>query len=84
MMLSQLKPLLQEERQLARTAAAEAVMRDIGEQPQRDHYNQHAAQRYPASNGSDRKILGAARQCKYRETHRQNKKRGQQPYRDTE
>lgn len=46
-MFSQLKPLTQEERQLARTAAGEAVIRDIGERPQRDHYNQHAAHRYP-------------------------------------
>ena len=46
-MLTQLKPLTQEERQMARSAATEAVMRDIGEHPQRDHYNQHAAQRYP-------------------------------------
>ncbi len=46
-MLTQLKPLTQEERQMARSAATEAVMRDIGEFPQRDHYNQHATQRYP-------------------------------------
>lgn len=46
-MLTQIKPLTQEERQLARSAAEEAVMRDIGERPQRDHYNQHAAHRYP-------------------------------------
>jgi hypothetical protein len=46
-MLAQIKPLNQEERQLARSAAAEAVMRDIGERPQRDQYNQHAAHRYP-------------------------------------
>ena len=46
-MFAQIKPLNQEERQLARSAAAEAVMRDIGERPQRDHYNQHAAYRYP-------------------------------------
>jgi hypothetical protein len=45
--LAQIRPLTQEERQLARSAAAEAVMRDIGERPQRDHYNQHAAHRYP-------------------------------------
>ncbi len=44
-MLAQIKPLNQEERQLARSAAAEAVMRDIGERPQRDHYDQHAAYR---------------------------------------
>src|SRR5262245_37837569 len=46
-MLSQIKPLTQEERQLAHAAAEEAVMRDIGERPQRDHFNHHAAHRYP-------------------------------------
>jgi hypothetical protein len=46
-LLNPIKPLTQEERQLARSAAEEAVMRDIGERPQRDHYNQHAAHRYP-------------------------------------
>jgi hypothetical protein len=46
-MLSQIKPLTQEERQLAHAAAKEAVMRNIGERPQRDHYNHHAAHRYP-------------------------------------
>jgi hypothetical protein len=46
-MLSQIKPLTQEERQIARNSAAEAVRRDIGEQPQREHYNQHTTQRYP-------------------------------------
>jgi len=45
--LAQIKPLTQEERQLARGAAAEAVMRDIGDRPDRDHFNQHAAHRYP-------------------------------------
>jgi len=45
--LAQIKPLTQEERQLARNAAKEAIMRDIGERPQRDHYNHHAANRYP-------------------------------------
>ena len=46
-MLVQIKPLTQEERQLAHAAAEEAVMRDIGERPQRDHYNHHVAHRYP-------------------------------------
>ena len=46
-MLTQIKPLTQEERQLAHAAAKEAVMRNIGERPQRDHYNHHAAHRYP-------------------------------------
>lgn len=46
-MLAQIKPLTQEERQLAHAAAEEAVMRDIGERPQRDHYNHYATHRYP-------------------------------------
>lgn len=46
-MLSQIKSLTQEERQLAHAAAVEAMMRDIGERPQRDHYKHHAAYRYP-------------------------------------
>jgi hypothetical protein len=46
-MLTQLKPLTQEERQLAHATAEEAVMRDIGERPQREHYTHHAAHRYP-------------------------------------
>lgn len=45
--LSQVKPLTQEERQLARSAAAEAVMRAVGEHPNREYFNQHAAHRYP-------------------------------------
>lgn len=46
-MLSQIKPLTQEERQLARSAAQEAVLRDIGDHPNREHFNRHAAYRYP-------------------------------------
>lgn len=46
-MLFQLKPLSQEERQLARSAAQDAVIRDIGERPKREHFTQHAAHRYP-------------------------------------
>jgi hypothetical protein len=46
-MLTQIKPLTQEERQFARAAAQEAVMRDVGERPQRERFNQHAAYRYP-------------------------------------
>ncbi|MCU0465725.1 MAG: hypothetical protein MUF38_14305 [Anaerolineae bacterium] len=45
--LSLVRPLTQEERQLAHAAAEEAVMRDIGERPQREHYNQYATHRYP-------------------------------------
>ena len=48
-MLSQIRPLIQEERQLAYAAAEEAVMRDVGEQPQRDFFNHYAAQRFPPS-----------------------------------
>lgn len=47
--LLQVRPLTQEERQFARTAAIEAVLRDIGERPQRDHYIHYAAHRYPPS-----------------------------------
>jgi hypothetical protein len=46
-MLSQIRPLTQEERQFARSAAQDAVIRDIGERPQRDHFQQHTAHRYP-------------------------------------
>ncbi|MFN8531567.1 MAG: hypothetical protein U0670_23430 [Anaerolineae bacterium] len=45
--LSQIRPLTQEERQLARSAAEEAVLRDIGDRPDREQFNQHAAHRYP-------------------------------------
>jgi hypothetical protein len=46
-MLNQIRPLTQEERQLARAAAQEAVVRDIGERPKREDFTQHAAHRYP-------------------------------------
>ena len=46
-MITQIRPLTQEERQLARSAAQEAVMRDIGERPIRSQYNHHTAYRYP-------------------------------------
>jgi hypothetical protein len=46
-MLYQLKPLSQEERQLAHSTAQDAVIRDIGERPTREHFMQHAAHRYP-------------------------------------
>lgn len=45
--LNAVRPLTQEERQLARTAAQEAIQRDVGEHPQRDHFQQHTAYRYP-------------------------------------
>ncbi len=46
-MLAQLKPLTQEEHQSARSAAQEAVRREIGDRPSREYFNQHAARRYP-------------------------------------
>ncbi len=46
-MLSQIRPLTQEERQLAYAAAQEAVNRAVGERPQRDLFNQYAALRFP-------------------------------------
>ncbi len=46
-MLSQIKPLTQEEHQLAHSVAAEAVMRKVGERPQREWFNQYTAQRFP-------------------------------------
>jgi hypothetical protein len=46
-MLAQIRPLTQEERQLARAAGVEAVMRDIGDRPQREQFHQHSAHRYP-------------------------------------
>jgi hypothetical protein len=46
-MWSQIRPLTQEEHQLAYTSAQEAVNRAIGERPQRDLFNQYAALRFP-------------------------------------
>jgi len=46
-MIAQIKPLTQEERQFARSAAQEAVQREIGDRPNRDYFNHHAARRYP-------------------------------------
>ncbi len=48
-MLSHIRPLTQEERQMAHAAAQEAVMRDVGEHPQRDLFNHYTAQRFPPS-----------------------------------
>ena len=45
--LSLVRPLTQEERQLARSAAQEAVLRDVGERPIRSHYSHHTAYHYP-------------------------------------
>jgi hypothetical protein len=44
---SLVRPLTQEERQLARSAAQEAVQRDVGDRPNRDYFNHHAVHRYP-------------------------------------
>jgi len=49
MMLSNIRPLTQEERQIAYAAAQEAVNRAVGERPQRDLFNQYAALRFPPS-----------------------------------
>jgi hypothetical protein len=46
-MLSQIKPLTQEERQHARAASQEAVLRDLGDRPDRERFNHYAARRYP-------------------------------------
>jgi len=48
-MLSQIKPLKQEQRQNAHDAAQKAVMRAIGERPLREHFDRHTASRYPQS-----------------------------------
>lgn len=48
-MLSHIRPLTQEERQMAHAAAQEAAMRDVGEHPQRDLFNHYTAQRFPPS-----------------------------------
>ena len=48
-MLSQIKPLNQEERQNARAAAQQAVTRDMGERPTREQFDMHTASRYPPS-----------------------------------
>ncbi|MEO8392438.1 MAG: hypothetical protein ABI700_05535 [Chloroflexota bacterium] len=46
-MIAQIRPLTQEERQLARGAAQEAVLRAVGEHPNREYFNKHATHRYP-------------------------------------
>lgn len=48
-MYSQLKPLTQDERLHALSAAQQAVVQAVGDRPQRDQFNQHAAHRYPPS-----------------------------------
>lgn len=45
--LQNLRPLTQEERQNAYTAAQQAVARAIGERPQREQFNHYSSQRYP-------------------------------------
>lgn len=46
-MLSQIKPLNQEERQNAHASAQQAVMRAVGERPVREQFDMHTASRYP-------------------------------------
>jgi hypothetical protein len=46
-MLSQVKPLTQEERQNSHAAAELAVMRAVGERPSREAFDRHTASRYP-------------------------------------
>ena len=46
-MFSQIKPLIQEERQNAHAAAQQAVMRAVGERPIREQFDMHTASRYP-------------------------------------
>jgi hypothetical protein len=48
-MLSQIKPLTQEERQNARAASQQAVTRAVGERPLREAFDRHTASRYPPS-----------------------------------
>jgi hypothetical protein len=45
--LYQIKPLTQEQRQKAYESAQQAVIRAIGEKPQRDHFDRHTASRFP-------------------------------------
>jgi hypothetical protein len=46
-MLSQIKPLTQEQRQKAYESSQQAAIRAIGEKPQRDNFDRHTASRYP-------------------------------------
>lgn len=48
-MLSQIRPLTQEERQNAHASAQHAVMRAVGERPLREAFDRHTASRYPPS-----------------------------------
>jgi hypothetical protein len=48
-MLSQIKPLTQEQRQKARMAARQAVVRELGERPLRESFDRHSVSRYPRS-----------------------------------
>ncbi len=48
-MLSQIKPLNQEERQDARAASHQAVTRDMGERPTREQFDMYTASRFPPS-----------------------------------
>ncbi len=48
-MLSQIKPLTQEQCQNAHDAAQQAVMRAVGKRPLREHFDRHTASWYPQS-----------------------------------
>src|SRR3972149_5850987 len=48
-MLTQIKPLKQEERQNAHVAAQQAVMRAVGDRPLGEPFDRHTASRYPPS-----------------------------------
>lgn len=45
----QLKPLTQEARQNARAAAQQAIVRKVGDRPQRTQFDRHTAAKYPPS-----------------------------------
>jgi hypothetical protein len=48
-MLSQIKPLTQEQRQKAYESSQQAVAHAVGKQPQRDNFDRHTASRYPST-----------------------------------
>jgi hypothetical protein len=49
MALDNLRPLTQEQRQSARQAAHQTVVRSIGARPTREHFSHHTANKYPQS-----------------------------------
>src|SRR5689334_19715031 len=46
-MLTQIRPLNQEERLLARQTAAQVILQAVGVRPIRQHYNHHTSSKYP-------------------------------------